>query len=327
MHYLFKTNLSIPLCLLLTLLFVTAGYSQEEDVAKYPSRPITLIIPLGAGAPGDLAARLIAKEAEKFLGQPIVPTNKPGGGTSIGISAIAKAKPDGYTIGYATHSGVFIGPLLDKLPYHGKKDLKPIMEYGILYFCVSVRAGSPFKSFQDIINYARQNPKKLTYATTGPTTMQYFIANQIFKKEKVEVTHIPFKTSPEGQTQLLGGHIDFIIDAIVYPMVEAGMVRMLLMLNDQPAEEFPNIPTLKSLGYDIPTPMILSIAGPTGIPDGILKKIEDAFTKGMKEPGFIKGMENLRIPVLYRNSKDLGNYWTQSYDTYEKILKEMGLIK
>lgn len=325
---LFNKKICIFLCLGLALLFVKSGYPQEEDVAKYPSRPITLIIPLLAGAPGDIASRFIAKEAEKFLGQPIVPTNKPGGATSIGVTAIAKAKPDGYTIGYAAHSGVFIGPLLEKLPYHPVKDLKPIMQFGSLYFSVSVKTESPFKSFKDLVSYARQNPKKLTYASTGTTSMQYFIVNQIFKNEKLEMIHIPFKGSPEGHASLLGGHIDFIVDTIVYPLVEAGQERILLILNDQHAEEFPNIPTLRNLGYDIPTPMILSIMGPRGIPDGIVKKVEDAFTKAMKEPGFIKGMkENLRFPIVYRNSKDLSEYTIHSFETYEKILKEMGLIK
>jgi tripartite-type tricarboxylate transporter receptor subunit TctC len=321
-------RLSIFLCLGLALFWVKSAYPQQEDVAKYPSRPITLIIPLLAGAPGDIAARLISKDAERILGQPIVPANKPGGATSIGVAAIAKAKPDGYTIGYGAHSGVFIGPLLEKLPYHPLKDLKPIIQFGNSLFSVSVRTDSPFKSFKDLTSYARQNPKKLTYASTGTTSMQYFVVNQVFKKEKLEVTHIPFKGSPEGHVSLLGGHIDFIVDTIVYPLVEAGKERTLLILNDQRAEEFPNIPILKDLGYDIPTPMILNIMGPTGIPDGIIKKLEDAFTKAMKEPGFIKGMkENLRFPIFYRNSRDLSEYVTRGFETYEKILKEMGLVK
>ena len=313
---------------MLILLFVGSGYSQQEEIAKYPSRPINLIIPLQAGASGDVATRFIAKEAEKFLGQSIVPVNKPGGGTAIGISAIAKAKPDGYTIGYATHSGVFIAPLLEKLPYDPLKDLKPIMQFGGLYFTVNVKADSPFKSFQDVIAYARQNPKKLTYASTGPTTMQFFAINQIFKREKVEITHIPFKGSPEGHASLLGRHIDFILDSLVYPLVDSGEERILLILNDQRAEEFPQIPSLVDLGYDIPTPFILSIAGPAGIPDAITQKIEDAFTKALKEPAFIKGMrEMLRFPIVYRNSKDLSAYYAHSFKTYERIVKEMGLSK
>jgi len=327
-HRLLKTKIALLLCLALPFLFVEFCYSQEEDISKFPHRPITFIVPLGAGATGDVASRLLAKAAEKYFEQPIVPLNKAGGGTAIGISAIASAKPDGYTIGYATHSGFFVGPILEKLPYHPLKDLTPIMQFGVLLFGVSVKANSPFKSFQDILTYARQNPKKLTYGTNGPISMQFFIMNQVFKKENVEITHIPFKGSPEEHTALLGGNVHFVVDTIVDSLVEAKEERILLTLNEERSEAYPQIPTLKDLGFNIPTPMILNVVGPKGIPAPIVKKLEDTFTKAMKDPTFIKGMnENLRYPIVHRSSKELGDYMTRSFEAYEKILKEMGLAK
>ena len=106
------------------------GYSQEEEVTKYPSRPISYIQPFTAGVPGDLAIRLISKEAEKILGQPIVVINKPGAAGTIGVAAIAASKPDGYTIGNAPHSPMIVVPHLEKVPYHPLKDIKMIMQFG-----------------------------------------------------------------------------------------------------------------------------------------------------------------------------------------------------
>src|SRR3990172_50292 len=152
---------------LIVIVFLAGpGYAQE-DVAKFPSRPITFMIPIPPGGTSDASIRLIAKEAEKFLGQPIVCVNKPGGSFSIAIAAIASSNPDGYTIGYAGHPGLFVTPLMGKVPYHPVKDLKQIMQFGYLNIAVTVKGDSPFKKFEDIIAYARQNPKKLTYGSAG----------------------------------------------------------------------------------------------------------------------------------------------------------------
>ena len=325
---LFKTKMSIFLCLALSLLFTASGYSQEAEIAKFPSRPITFIVPLPPGGPADLSFRLISKEAGKYLGQPIVIVNKPGGTLTIGIAAIAAAKPDGYTIGYAGHSGMFVAPLLEKVPYHPIKDLTPIMQFGGYNFGVIVKGDSPYKTFQDLITYARQNPKKLTYGTAGANSMQYVIMEQVAKKENVQITHIPFKGTPEVQTALLGGHLLFGAGDFNYSLLEAGQIRLLLLLKDERSDKYPKIPILKNLGYDIPCPIMGNVFGPKGIPEGIAKKIEDAYTQAMKEPAFIKGMkEDLLLPIVYRNHKELADYTNYNYEVYAKFLKEMGLTK
>lgn len=321
-------KMSIFASFVLFLLFTALGYSQEAETAKFPSRPVTFIIPLPPGGPGDLSFRLISKAAEKYLGQPIVLVNKPGGTLTIGIAAIAAAKPDGYTIGYAGHSGMFVVPFLEKLPYHPIKDLKPIMQFGGYNFGVIVKADSPYRTFPDLIAYARQNPKKLSYGTAGANSMQNIIMEQIAKRENVQITHIPFKGTPEVQTALLGGHIFFGAGDFNYSLVEAGESRLLLLLKDERSDEYPKTPILKDLGYDIPCPIMGNVFGPRGIPEGIAKKIEDAYTQAMKEPAFIKGMkQDLRLPIVHRNQKELADYTIYNYEVYAKYLKEMGLIK
>ncbi len=315
-------------CMLLTLAlslgFASLSYSQE-DVSKFPSRPITYINPTAAGNPTSMAIRLLGQEAEKFLGQPVVEMNKPGGGLSIGIGAIASAKPDGYTIGYAGHTGIFVTPLVEKVPYHPIRDLTPILQWGGFNFAVGVKGDSPFKTFEDVIRYARQNPKKVTFGTNGATSMQYMVIDQIAKKEKIEITHIPFQGTSEFQTAILGGHILFAAGDFNFSLIESGQLRLLLLLREERSAEYPNVPILRDLGYEIPCPMTLNAFGPKDMPPAIAKKLEEALTKTIKEPSFVNGMKKLHMPVVYRRSKELGEYQTRNFEIYSKFLKEMGL--
>lgn len=320
-------KISFCFCMLLAFLLTALGYSEETEVAKYPNRPLTFIVPLPPGSGGDLASRLIAKEAERFLGQSIVVINKPGGSYTIGAAAIAASKPDGYTIGYITPASLFITPFLEKLPYHPLKDLQRIMQFGDMTFGVVVRSDSPFKSFEDLMIYARQNPKKLIYGTGGTNSFANLAIERIAKKEGIQFTHIPFKGSAEVQPALLGGHLQFTAGDFNVSLLEAGQTRLLLLLTEDRRAEYPQTPILKDIGFDIPYPAMTSVTGPKGLPEGIIKKLEGAFTKAMNEPVFIKGMKELRLTVVYRNSKELEDYVAHTYEVFEKLMKELKLAK
>ena len=302
----------------------TKGFAQE-DVSKFPTRPVTYIQPFTAGVPADLAMRLISKEAEKFLGKPIIVVNKPGAVGTIGVAAVASAAPDGYTIGNTPHSPMFVIPHLEKLSYQPVGDFKMIMQFGAFNMGVIVKSDAPFKTFQDLITFARQNPEKLTYGSAGTNSMQSIIIEQIAKREKVQLTHVPFKSTGDAQGALLGGHILFAAGDFNYSLVDSGNARLLLLFREERAAEYPQTPVLKDVGYDFPVPTFICVAGPKGLPDEIVKKLEDAFTRAMKEPAFIKGMKDLRLPIVYRSSKDLNVYVAQNYETYGRMLKDIGV--
>jgi tripartite-type tricarboxylate transporter receptor subunit TctC len=322
---LLKSEKIFFLCIVSILLFPTFGYSQEEDISKYPSRPITYIHPYPAGTTVDLAQRIISKEAEKFLGQPIVILNKPGAGGSLGVAALAGSKPDGYTLGHTAHSPMIGIPLLEKVPYHPLKDFKFIMQWAAFNMGFVVKGDSPFNSFKDLIAYARQNPKKITYGTAGANSMPFILVKQIARKEGVQLTHIPYKATIEAQTAVLGGHLTAGAGDFTYSMVEAGQLRLLLLFREEKAVEYPQTPVLKDLGYNFAFPTFITVSAPKGLPEEIARKLEDAFTKAMKEPAFIKGMKELHLPIVYRNSKELTEYITYNYNYFEKLFKEVDL--
>ncbi len=314
-------------CFLMTVvLFALPIVASSQEV--YPSRPITFIDPFSPGGSSDLAMRALGKEVEKYLGQPIIVINKPGGGGSVGVSAIAAAKPDGYTIGQSVGGApLFVLPFLQKLPYDPVKDLRYIMQYSAPSFGILVKGDSPFKELKDVIAYARQNPKKVTYGTNAPNSIANIIMEQVARKEKVQFTHIPFKASPEYQAALLGGHVLFTAGDFNHALIESGQTRILLYLSDKRSEEYPNAPILKDLGYDISVPVMLNVAGPKDLPEEIVKKLEDAFARGIKEPAFLKVMKDLHLTIIYRNSKEFSDYVARNYDTFGRFLREMGVAK
>lgn len=325
-------KMTIPcfLCLAFVFLFVQFGYAKEETV-KFPVRPITFICPFVAGSGADISARLISKSTEKFLGQPVMVVNKLGAGGTIGIAAIAAAKPDGYTVGYSSPSGMLVSPFVEKVPYHPLTDFQQIIQYCETTFALYVKGDSPFKDFKELIANARQNPNKLTYGTTGALSIVHLTMVQVAKKEGVQFRHMPFKGGPEIQAALLGGHIDFGIGDFNYALLEAGQIRLLALLGENLRPEYPQTPTLKSLGYDRPdvppAPIYQNVAGPKGIPQEVVRKLEEAFTLATKEPAFIKGLKEIRFPLVYRNSKDMTDYMNYYYEYYRKVLKDTDLSK
>ena len=319
---------SILLGLAVAVLSATSVYSQESEVVRYPQHPITYIHPIPPGAGSDILARLFFKAAENYLGQPILVINKAGGGLTIGAAAVANAKPDGYTIGFTAATALFIMPFTEKLPYDPLKDFTQIMQWGAPCFGVTVKADSPFNTFKDLIDYARQNPKKLIYGTTGKIGLHYLIMEQIARKEKVQFTQIPFRGGGEVEIALLGGHINFGASEFNQVNIREGRTKLLLLFREEPAAEFPEAPILRDLGYgDVASPMIQSVCGPKGMPEGIVKKLEDAFTKSMKDEAFLKGMKEVGYSVRYRNSKELNDYIARNYEIFGKLLKELGVTK
>ena len=324
-----KSNfLKVFLLLCFVPVFSALVYAQE-DVSKFPSRPITFVIANPPGSGTDLMFRIWCKEAEKYLGQPIVPVNKPGGAAVIGTEAINSAKPDGYTVGHFGAASAIIVPLLEKTPYDPIKDLAPIAGMVQLNTLAIANSGSSrFTSWKDLIDYAKQNPKKVTYATTGVNSMSQLVVEKMARVENVQLTHIPFKGMPEMEVALLGGHVDMGVGVFTTSLIEAKKLRPLVMLTDtRNVADFRQFPTVTQLYPGIPPIGNTGIAGPKGIPAGIFKKLEDAFGKALKQPSVIKEMEKINMSIIPLDAKGYAEYINTSYELYKQWIKEMGSVK
>jgi tripartite-type tricarboxylate transporter receptor subunit TctC len=287
------------------------GPVQGQSV--FPSRPVTVVVGLAPGGPADLSTRALVKVATKYLGQSIVVMNKPGAGGVIGTAAIAAANPDGYTLGTLMTSALMTAPHVEKVSYNPVTDIEPIIQYGIFLFAASVRADSPFNTFKDLVAYARKNPQALTYGTVGAAAAQQVILEQIARQEKVQWTNVPYRGGAELQLALMSGQIMLVAGDFMPAMVETKKQRLLAMFLNERSPEYPDVPTLSELGYSVPFPYFMGIGAPKGMPEPVIRRLEDAFTKAYNDPEFTDAMKSLRIPAYYRNRTDFGHYIAENY--------------
>ena len=312
--------------IILLLVLVDSSLGAEEP-AKYPSKPITMIIQWAAGGTTDLSGRKLAELAGKILGQPIVVENKVGGSGVIGINAVAKALPDGYTIGTITYSANVIIPHLRSVPYNTREDFTYLMQYGEYGMIFSVLTDSPWKTFKDFIKEAQKNPGKLKYASPGPSSGQHIFMEQVFKVEKVKVNHIPAGGGAETTRQLLGGHLDGAITPDFIPYIKVKKVRGLAAQTEKRLEEVPDIPTFIELGYKVDSPNWMGICAPKGLDPLITKKLLDSFKRAYDDPSFQELMAKLYLPTIFRGPDSFKALVLKDYETQGRVLKELGLSR
>ncbi len=316
----------LPAISFILMLMIMSPSFGAEDVAKFPSRPITFIIPTGAGGSVDSSGRKLADLATPILGQPLVAANKPGGGQIIGTAAIAAAPPDGYTLGIATFAPLVVTPHTRPVPYNTKTDFTYLMSYGkmTMFFCI--RADARWKTFKEFVEEARKNPGKLTYSTVGTQGAQHVFMEYVFSREKVNIKHVPYDAA-EIVTNVLGGHIDAGF-AVLLPWVQGGNLRALAIQGDR-VDAIPEVPTFFDLGYgdQVKAPLWLGVCGPKGLDPRIGKKLGDAFKKASEDPSFKELCAKWSIVPGFWDSGSFTASALNDFDTQGKILRDLGFTK
>ncbi len=308
--------------------FLAPSVLQAQGAKDFPSKPITLIMPWPAGSGVDLWHRAMADAAGKLLGQPVVVDNRVGGsGTSGPAAMAAAAKPDGYTIAQIPVT-LFRLPHMQKTPYDPMKDFTWILHTSGYTFGVVVRADSPFKTFKDVIEFARANPGKFTYATPGAGTSLHIGMEQIAHKAGVKFTHVPFKGGPEGWAALEGGHVMADADATGWaPLVDAGKFRLLCIWTEKRNPRWPDVPTLNELGFGLILDSPFGLAGPKGIDPAVVKKLHDAFKAALDDPKVAELMAKYDYPKRYMSTADYAKFAKQQFDEQREVVEQLGLAK
>jgi len=310
--------------------FVLAAASLAMSGAfaqSFPSRPVTLIVPWPAGGSTDQVMRALATATEKYLGQTIVIENKPGAGGTLGAQAMVTAKPDGYTVTQIPIT-VFRIPHTTKVGYDPMSDLTYLIGVSGYTFGVAVRADAPWKSWEEMVAYAKANPGKLTYGTPGANTSLHITMEDIAHRYGIKWTHVPFKGNADNMQALLGGHIEASADATGWgPHVDAGKMRLLATWGAKRTKRWPNAPTLKELGYDIVSTSPYGIAGPKGMDPNIAKILHDAFKKGMEDPVHMQAMEKYDQDLIYMSSEEYAKFARDSFASEKTTMARLATQK
>jgi len=310
----------------LFIAILTVGSASAQE--SYPSRPITMVVWSTAGM-GDTVTRVLCKNAEKELGQPILIETKPGAAGAIGINYVVQSKPDGYTIGMAVTSNYIVNPHIRKLSYDTLTAITDILAVCKYNFGLAVRADSPWNTYEDVVAYARANPGKFTYACAGVGVIQHITMERIAMKDGIKWQVVPFKSGGEAVMACLGGHTDAVVQGSVdeVPHLKAGKLKMLLSIDGAKWPDAPNAPTILEKGYGFTAMSYITYLGPKGIPEPIRQKLEGAFKKAMEDRSFEEVMKQYNVQQTYMSGKEYSALWRSQYDEMGKVVKALGLVE
>jgi len=302
-----------------------AGHAGAQE---YPTKPITLIVPWTAGGATDIVMRAIADSASKVLGQPVVVDNKAGGGGTVGPAIMAAgAKPDGYTVAQIPIT-VFRLPLMQQVSWDAAKDFTYIINLTGYTFGVTTSAEGPFKTWQDVIDFAKKNPGKVTYATPGAGTSLHIGMERVAALAGIKLTQVPFKGTPETSAAVLGQHTMLQVDSSGWrPLVDAGKLRLLMVWTGARSPNYPDVPTLKDLGYPLVYDSPFGLAGPKGVDPKIVAKLHDAFKKELEDPAVVATLAKYDMVPNYMSTEDYRKFVVEVTESERKVVESLGLGK
>ena len=303
----------------------TSALPGVASAQAYPSRPIKLICPWPAGGSTDAVMRALAESVGKALGGSVLVENKPGASGMLGPNELAKAAPDGYTLSQLT-IGVARLPHMQKMQFDPLKDFTYIACLTGYTFGIVVRADSPIKSIKELVDYAKANPEKFSYGSTGAGTTPHLAIEEFAAKAGIKLTHIPYKGSADGVQAVLGGHVMSHSDSTGWaPQVEAGNLRLLATYGSKRTRRWPNVPTLQELGFETVSDSPFGIGAPKGMDPALTKRLHDAFRKTLEDPAVLATFEKYDQSVIYMNTADYTKFIAEQFVKEKVVIERLGL--
>lgn len=308
---------------------VFLGCAQAFASDQYPSKSIQLICPYGAGGSTSMGARIIAGTLSEYLGEPVVVVNKTGAGGSIAAEYVAKSKPDGYRLFIFNSGSNGVAPAIRDIRY-SNDDFVLFGQYATQMMGLIVNKDAPFNTFAEMVDYAKKNPGKLKYGTSGIGTSGHF-GMELIKMYggDLKIDQVPFKSGPEFFAALLGNHVQmgFWYQVGFKPQVKAGKVKLLAMATSERSKAFPDVPTFAELGYpEIQMSAWYGVAAPKGLPKPVYDKLQDALSKTFQHKEVKKMLAKIGYVPTYRDAKAFTEFVKDAESKY-KLVAEKAKIK
>ncbi|WP_158264344.1 MULTISPECIES: tripartite tricarboxylate transporter substrate binding protein [Nitratireductor] len=273
---------------------------------NFPERAVTIVVPYSPGST-DTMARTLAEDMSQALGQPVVVETRPGAGGTVGASEVVKADPDGYTLLMAVSSVQTVAPHQRELPY-GFDDLKPVARVAVGPNVIAARSGAPFKTIEEFIAYARDNPGKVSYGSAGTGGATHIAAEAIARAADIKLFHIPFGGVTPAIAATIAGDVDVVLGfaSAILPRGESGQLVPLAQLSEKRASLAPDLPTLMDAGVDLALPPNIGLWAPAETPDDVVAALADAVEKAAGGETFQNFAKNALVEIDYAGPADFG---------------------
>lgn len=303
--------------------------AAQAQAPAYPSKTITLVVPYAAGGLTDQLAREVGNYMATALKQSVVVDNRPGGGAQIAMNVLKQAPADGHTVFFgdvpslATNVGLF-----SKLSYDPRKDLQAVSQLIVAPALVVVPNASPYKTFGELVQAAKSSSKGLTYASQGVGTGAHLFGTLLSKHLGVSMAHAPYRGSIPGLTDVMSGQVDFMYDAIPTSgaFVKGNKMRALAIGADRRSPQFPEVPTLKELGYESIVPTFWwGVAVKAGTPAPVVDKLQSVIHAAMQDPALSKKFTDQGVVIKTSSPKEFGAYIDSEITRWTKIMREAGM--
>ena len=294
---------------------------------SYPSKPIRVVVPFPAGSATDTIARILGQSVSAAVGQPVVVDNKAGADGAIAGAEVAKSAPDGYTLFMATNSPMAVAVAMKKQPpYDPVADFTPITDVGRYTFFLYINAGTPIKTFKELVDYAKANPGKLNYATGNTTGIMSFA--QMNALAGIDMTHVPYKGEPQAVTDIIAGRVQLLWATPTTGLshLKDGKLRALATNLKSRSSLLPDVPTMAEVG--VPGYSVVSWAAlyaPAKLPRELQTRIHKEFTDAMKRPDVIAQMDKQAFLMTGSTPEELGAFTKSQLEAYRAIMKSIGM--
>jgi len=293
----------------------------------YPTKPIRMVVNFPPGGVNDVTARVIAPPLAKALGQPVVIENKPGAGTTIGTDYVAKSAADGHTLMVAASSTAIVPSLYKSLPYDARKDLAPVALIGSTNNYLVVGPSTTVKTVGELVDYARRNPGKLNYASSGTGSSTHLTVELIKQQAHFYAVHIPYRGVGPAMAALLAGEVDFLFDAgpASIPSIRAGKVRLLAVSTRTRSPLFPDTPTLIESGFpDFDVDSWTGIMTTGGTPHAVIDRLASELRTVVAQPEVISAFEKLGMSVHYLGPREFADYYDREIKRWASAVQFSG---
>jgi tripartite-type tricarboxylate transporter receptor subunit TctC len=310
------------------LIMLAATLAAASALAQsYPTRPVKIIVPFAAGGPADVYARVLGQKLEASMKQPFVVEDMPGGGSIVGTSAVANSAPDGYTLLMMSNTHTVNESLIPNKPFQLMRDFLPVAPVNYSDLVMVVHPSVPAKTLKEFIALAKSKPGELNYASSGPGT-PYHMAGELFKAMAgVNIVHVPYKGSSGARTDILGGQVQMMFDAIttMAPNVEAGKVRALGTSGKARSTVLPDVPTISEAGVPgYESTIWLGIMAPKGTPRPVIDKLNAEIRKAVNSPDIKAAWEKQGAVGMSMTPEEFDRYLRGDIEKWARIVKISG---